>query len=151
MELCTRNLFLLDRLRIISFNWRCWKDCAIVYGKKRPEMWSSRDWFLHHDNALPTRPWVCSSFWQKTWRLSLILPIHPTLRHATFSYSLAWKARWKENVLLMSAKWERKRWRSWKTSSLEFQKCFQLWEKKLVQVYRVKKKCILKETRVVIV
>ena len=34
---------------------------------------------------LPTGPWVCSSFWQKTtWQLSLILPIRLTLRHAIF-------------------------------------------------------------------
>ena len=51
IELCTRNLFLLDKLWINDFIWRCWKDYAIVYGKKGPEMWSSGDWFLHHDNA----------------------------------------------------------------------------------------------------
>ena len=32
-------------------------------------------------------------FGKTTWRLSLILPIHPTLRHATFSCSIVWKAR----------------------------------------------------------
>jgi len=34
MELCTRNLFLLDKLWIKNFIWRCWKDYTIVYGKK---------------------------------------------------------------------------------------------------------------------
>ena len=33
MELCTRNLFLLDQLWINNFIWRCWKDYAILYGK----------------------------------------------------------------------------------------------------------------------
>jgi len=51
MELCTRNLFLLGKPRIDNFICRCWKDYMIVYGKKRPEMWSSDDWFLHHDNV----------------------------------------------------------------------------------------------------
>ena len=32
MELCTRNLFLLDQLWI-NFIWSCWKDRTIVYGK----------------------------------------------------------------------------------------------------------------------
>jgi len=34
MELWTRNLFLLDKLWINNFIWRCWKDHVIMYGKK---------------------------------------------------------------------------------------------------------------------
>ena len=34
MELCTRNLFLLDILWINNFIWGRWKDYAIAYGKK---------------------------------------------------------------------------------------------------------------------
>ena len=98
MELCTRNLFLRNILWINNFIWRCWKDYAIVYGKNDQKCGAAVIGSFTTTMPLLTRPWVCSSFWQKTWWLSLILPIHPTLRHATFFCSLVWKARWKGNV-----------------------------------------------------
>ena len=50
MELCTRNLFLLDRLWIDNFIWRCWKDYAIAYGKKTRNV--EQRWF-------GPSPWQC--------------------------------------------------------------------------------------------
>ena len=104
-ELCTRKLFLLGKLWINSFNWRCRKDYVIVYRKNDQNCGAAVIDSFTTTMPLPTWPRVCSSFWQKaTWRLSFILPIHPTLHHATFSFSLLWKPRWKGNVFLMSAK-----------------------------------------------
>ena len=151
MELCTRNLFLLDKPCIKNL-FEDVEKLREVVRKKRPEMWSSGDWFLHTTMPLPTRPWVCSRFWQKTTRrLSLILRIHPTMRHAAFSCSLVWKARWKGNVLLMSAKWKRKRWRSWTTSARKsFRNVFSSGKNVGTSVLS-EKESTLKETRVVIV
>jgi len=98
MKLCTRILFLLDKLWINNFIWKCWKDYVIVYGNNDQKCGAAVIGFFTMTMPLPTWPWVCSSFWQKTtWRLSLILPIHLSLRHVTFSRSLVWKARWKGN------------------------------------------------------
>jgi len=92
-----------------QFYWKALKRLHGSVWKKQSEMWSSGDGFLHHDNApAPMALSVQQFLAKKTWTLSLVLPIHPTLRHVTFSCSLIWKARWKGNVLLMSAKWKRK-------------------------------------------
>ena len=131
VELFTRNLFLLNKLWVNHFIWKCWKYYAIMYGKYDQKCGAAVIGSLTTTMPLPTRPWVCNSFWQKTtWRLSLILPNHPILRHVTFSCSLVWKARWKGNVLPMSVKWKRRHWRSWTTSAFEeFKKCFQRYGK----------------------
>ena len=101
---------------------------------------------------LPTRPWVWSSFWQKTtWRLSLILPIHPTLRHATFSCSLLWKDRRKGNVLLMSAKWKRKRQSSWTRPAVKSSRNVLSSGKNVGTSVSSQKEITLQETRVVMV
>jgi len=152
VELCTRNLFLLDKLRINNFIWRRWKDYAIAYGKNDQKYGAAVIGSFTTTMPLPTLPWVCSSFWQKTiWRLSLILPIHPTLRHATFSCSLVWNARWKGNVLLMSAKWKRKRWRSWTTSALKSSRNVFSSVKNVGTNVSSQKESALRETTVVIV
>ena len=98
MELCTRNLFLLDKPWINDFICRCWKDYAIVYGKNDQKCGAAVIGSFTATLPLPTWPWVCSSFWQKTtWQLSLILPIYPTMYHVTFSCSRIRNARWKGN------------------------------------------------------
>jgi len=139
MELCTRNLFLLDKLRINNFICSCWKYYAIVYGKNDQKYGAAVIGSFTTTVPLSTRPWVCSSLWQTTtWRLPLILPIHRTLRHATFSCSLVWKAGWTGNVLLMFAKWKRKRWGSWRHQYWRVPEMFSAVGKMLVQVYRAK-------------
>ena len=65
MELCTSNLFLQDKLWINNFIWRCWKDYAIVYGKNDQKCGVAVIGSFTTTTPLPTRPWVCSSFWQK--------------------------------------------------------------------------------------
>ena len=154
MELCTRNLFFLDKLWINHFIWGCWKDYAKVYGKNDQKCGAAAIGSFTTTMPLPTRPWVCSSFWQKkktTWWLSLILPIHPTLCHATFSCSLVWNTRWKGNVLLMSAQWKRKRWRSWTASALKSSRNVFGSGKSVGTSVLSQKEGTLKETRVVIV
>ena len=65
MELCTRNLFILDKL-----NQQFYLKVLRLYDKvqkKRPEMWGSGDWFLHHNRApAHTTLSACSSFGKKT-------------------------------------------------------------------------------------
>ena len=152
MKLCTRNLFFLDKLWINNFICRCSKDYMIVYGKNEQKCGAVVIGSFTTTMSLPTWSWVCSSFWQKsTWWLSLILPIHPTLHHATFSCSLIWNARWKGNVLLMSVKWKRKRWRSWTTSALKCPKNVFSSGKNIGTSVSSQKESTLKETRVVIV
>ena len=74
LELCTRNLFLLDKLWISNFVWRCWKDYTMLYGKNDQKRGAAVIGSVTTIMPLPTRAWVYSSFWQKkTWRLSLIL------------------------------------------------------------------------------
>ena len=120
MELCTRNLFLLDKLWINNFIWRCWKDYAIVYGKSDQKCGSAVISPFTMTMPLAHMALSVQQFLAKdNMKVSLILPVHPTSRHATVSCSLVWNARWKGNVLLMSAKWKRKRWRSWTTSALK--------------------------------
>ena len=152
MELCTRNLFLLDKLRINNFICSCWKYYAIVYGKNDQKYGAAVIGSFTTTVPLSTRPWVCSSLWQTTtWRLPLILPIHPTLFHATFACSLVWNAGWTGNVLLMSAKWKRKRWRSWKTSALKSPRNVFSSGKNVGTSLSSKKGSTLKETGVVLV
>ena len=152
MELCTReNLFLLDKMWINDF-FKVFKRLRDSVRKKRPQMWSSGDWVLHHDNApAHTALSVQQVLVKTTWRLSLILPIHPILRHATSSCSLVGKARWKGNVLLMSAKWRRKRWRYWTTSAPNSSRNVFSSGKKVGTSVSSQKERILKETRVVMV
>jgi len=147
MELCTRNLFLLDKLWINNFIWRCWKDYAIVYGKNDQKREAAAIGSFTTTMPLPTRPWVCSSFWQKTtWQLSLILPIHPTLRHATFSCSLVWNARWKGSEV------KKKMLVSWTSSALKSSRNVFSSGKNIDTSVSSQKESTLKETsRVVIV
>jgi len=50
-----------------QFYLKVLKRLRDIVRKKRPEIWSTSDWFLHHDNApAHTALCVCSSFWQKT-------------------------------------------------------------------------------------
>ena len=146
MELCTRNLFILDKLWINNFIWRCCKDYAIAYVKQQ--------WLVPSPRQCPCPHGLeCAAvFGKKTrLRLSLILPIYPTLRHATFSCSLVWKARWKGIVLLMSAKWKGKCWRSWTTSALKSSRNVFSSGKNVGKSVLNQKGSTLKETRTVIV
>ena len=50
-ESCTGNSFLLERLSIRNFTWGFLRLLRENMRRKRPELWISGDWFLHHDNA----------------------------------------------------------------------------------------------------
>jgi len=75
-----------------QFNLKVLKRlCDSVWKKKRPEMWSSGDWFLHHDNAPAHMVWSVQQFLVKKPHdgyPSSSLFIYLTLCHATFSCSL---------------------------------------------------------------
>ena len=156
MELCTRNLFLLEKLWINNFIWRSTPsnkivDYVIVYGKNDQKCGAVVIGSFTTTMSCPHSLECAAVYGKKTWRLSLILPIHPTLCHATFSCSLVWKARWKGNVLLMSSKWKRKHWRFWTTSALKrFRNVFSSGENVGISVLS-QKEITLKEIRVVIV
>ena len=75
----------------------------------------------------------------------------PTLCHATFFCSLVWKARWKWNVLLTSAKWKRICWRSRSTSALKSSRNVFGSAKNVGTSVLSQKESTLKETRFVIV
>ena len=113
-EMCPRDFFILNKRSINKLIWLCWKITRYCRNKDQ-KFGAAMICSFNTTMPLPTGPRLCSSFGQKTtWMLSLILPIHLTLCHATFSCSLVWKATWRRKILLMSAKWKRKRWRSWK-------------------------------------
>ena len=134
IELCRRNLFLLD-----NSVWK--KFGAVVIGSFTTTM------------PLPTLL-ECAAVLgkkKKTWLLSLILPIHQTLCNATFSCSLIRKARWKGNVLLMSVKCKRKCWISWTTSPLKRSRNLYNSGENVGASISSQKESTLKETSVIIV
>jgi len=144
MELCTRNLFLLDKLWINNFICRCWKDYMIVYWKNDQKCGAAVIGSFTTTMPLPTRPWVCSSFWQKTtWWFSLILTIHPNLCHVTYEMpdereTFFWCQRSeKENTAGLE---EHQHWR--------VPEMFSAVGKTLVQVYRVKRRVLWRRLEV---
>ena len=65
MELCTRNLFLLDELWINNFIWRGWKDYATVYGKNDKKCGAAVIGSFTTTVPLPTRPSEVQQFLAK--------------------------------------------------------------------------------------
>ena len=123
MELCKRNLFLLDKLWISNFIWRCWKDYVIVYEKKTRNV--EHQWLVPSPRqcSCPHGLKCAAVSGKKTWQLFLIHPIHPTLCHVTFSFSFVWKGK--------VSKVKKKMLEVLNNISMEeFQKCFQQWEKR---------------------
>ena len=61
------------------------KDYAIVYGKNDKKCGAAAIG-SSTTMPLPTQPWVCSSFWQKTtWQLSIIVPIKKKIMNGRFN------------------------------------------------------------------
>jgi len=119
MEFCTRDLFLLYRLWINILFAGDEKITQYCTEKNDQKCGAAVIGSFTTTMPLPTRHWVWKRFWQKTsWRLSLILPIHMICTMWLF-LCLIRNTRRKGNILLMSAKWKRKRWGSWTTSALK--------------------------------
>ena len=141
VELCTWNLFLLDKLWINNFIWRCWKDYAIVYVENNQKCGAAVIGSFTMTMPLPTQPWVCSSFWQKKWWLYFILPIHPTLRHATFPVPSYEKPDERETFCDVQSEKENagglEQDQHWRVPEM-----FSAVGKMLVQVYRVKRRVL---------
>ena len=135
MELCTRNLFLLDKLWINNFICWCWKDYVIVYGKNNQKCGAV----------------VMGSF-------TTTMPLHMTvIPHPPYSHDLApcdfflfphIKCQMKGQ---MSAKWKRKCWESWTTSALKNSRNVFSSGKNDGRSGSSQKESTLKETRIVIV
>jgi len=144
-----RNAFNADHRRTIddTYFW----DYAIVYGKNDQKCGAAVIGSFNTTMPLITRPWVCSSFWHKQhdgYPSSSLFTRPCAMR--LFFCSLVWKARWKGNVLLMSAKWKRKLWRSWTTSALKSSRNVFGSRKNVGTSVSRQKQSTLKETRFVI-
>ena len=118
MELCTRNLFLLGKPCINNFIWRCRKITQRCTQKKTTRNVEQR-WLVPSP-----RLWPClhglefaAGFGKKYMTAIPHPPYSLVLSPCGFFLFTRMEARWKGNVLLMSTKWKRKRWRSWTTSA----------------------------------
>jgi len=148
VELCTRNLFLLDKLWINNFIWRCWNNYAMVYGKNDQKYGAAVIGSFTTTMPLPTQPWVCGirqhdgypSSSPFTWPCAMCLFLFPCM-----------KSQMKGRLLLMSAKCKRKRWKSWTTSALKSSRNVFSSGKNVGASVSNQKENTLKETRVVIV
>ena len=142
-ELCIRNLFLLDKVWINNFIWRCWEDYTIAYVKNVEQPWLVLlPWQCPCPLALSVQQFLAI---KTTWGLSLILP------PCDFFLFRHMKGQMKGKHLLMSAKCKRKCWRSWTTSPLKSSRNFYSSGKNIGASISSQKKSTLKETRVVIV
>ena len=131
MELCTRNLFLLDKLWINNFIWRCWKDYAIVYRKNDQKCGAAVIGSFTTTMPLPTRPWMCSSFRQKN-NMTVIPhpPYSSDLAPCDFFLFPRMKCQMKGKRFADVSKVKKKMLEVLNNiSTEEFQKCFHQWEK----------------------
>jgi len=99
--------------------------------KKRPEMWSSSDWFLHHDNAPTHMALSVQQFLVKN-KITVIPhpPYSPNLAPRYFFLFPCMKDQVKGNCFADVSKVKKKMLEFLNNiKSEEFQKCFQQWEK----------------------
>ena len=137
LELCTRNLFLPDKLWINNFVRRCSKYYALVYGKNDQKCGVAAIGSVTTTMPLLTWPCVCSSLWQKhvgypwsslfTWLALCDFFMFPRMKGQMKGKRFAGVREVKKKMLEVLNN----------ISMEEFQKCFQQWEKMLVQVYWV--------------
>ena len=104
--------------------------CDCVW-KKRPEMWSSGDWFLHHDNAPAHTALSVQQFLAKN-NMTVIPhpPYSPDPAPCNFFLFPHTKCQMKGKCFDDVSKVEKKTEVLNNTSTEEFQKCFQQWEKR---------------------
>ena len=120
--------------------------------KKRPEMLSSGDWFLHHNNApAHTALSVQQSLAKNNMTVIPHPPYSPDLAPHDFFLFCCMKGRMKRKCFADVSEVKKKTLEVLNNiSTEEFQKCFQQWEKCWYKCIE-SKDSTLKETRVVIV
>jgi len=98
--------------------------------EKRPEMWSSGDWFLHHDNATAHTALSEQQFLAKN-NMTVIPhpPYSPDLAPCDFFLFPHMKCQMKGKCFADVSEVEKKMLEVLNISTEEFQKCFQQWEK----------------------
>ena len=99
--------------------------------KKRPEMWSSGDWFLHHNNAPAQTALSVQQFLAKN-NMTVIShpPYSPDLAPCDFFLFPRMKCKMKGKHFADVSEVKKKMPKVLNNSSTEeFQKCFQQWEK----------------------
>ena len=98
---------------------------------KRPEMWSSSDWFLHHDNAPVHTSLSVQQFLAKNNMMVIPHPPYsPNLAPCDFFLLPRMKGQMKGERFANVSKVKKKTLEVFKNiSTEEFQKCFQQWEK----------------------
>ena len=100
--------------------------------KKRPEVWSSCDWFLHHDNAPGHTALNVQQFWAKNNMIVIPHPPHsPDLAPCDFFLFPRMKRQMKGKCFDDVSEVKKKTLEVLNNiSTEEFQKCFQQWEKR---------------------
>jgi len=107
-------------------------------------MWSSSDWFLHHDNAPAHTALSVQQFLAKN-NMTVIPhpPSSPDLAPCDFFLFPHMKCQMKGKRFADVSKVKKKTLEVLNNISTEaFQKCFQQWEKMLVIVYRTKRRVL---------
>jgi len=126
--------------------------CDSVWKKKRPEIWSSGDWFLHHDNAPAHTALTVQQFLSKI-NMTVIPhpPYSPDLAPYYFFLFPGMNCQVKGKRFVDVSEVKKKTLEVLNNiSTEELQKCFQQWGKRWYSVLS-QKESTLKETGVVIV
>ena len=120
--------------------------------KKRPEMWSSGDWFLHRDNAPAHTALSVQQFLAKNNMTVIPLPpCSPDLAPCDFFLFPLMKGQMKGKRFADVSKVKKKAWRSWTTSALKSSRNVFSSGKNVGTSVLSQKESTLKETRFVIV
>jgi len=151
-ELCPRNLFLLNKLWINNFIWRCWKDYVIVYGKNYQKCRAAV--FGSFTTTMPCPHGLeCAAVFGKKNNMTAILlpPYSPDLEPCDFFLFPCMKGQMEGKRFADVSEVKNRTLEVLNNiSTEEFQKCFQQWEKVGTSVSS-QEESTLKETRVVIV
>jgi len=97
--------------------------------KKQPEMWSSGDWFLHHNNALCPHGLQCAAVFGKKHDSIPQPPYSPDLAPCNFFLFPRMKHQMKRKRFADVSEVQKETEVLDNISTEEFQKCFQQWEK----------------------
>jgi len=110
--------------------------------KKRPEMWSSSDWFLHHNAPAHTALSVQQFLAKNNMTIIPHPPYPPNLAPCDFFLFLRTKGQMKGKHFADVSEVEKKTLEVLNNiSTEEFQKCFQQWEKCWYKCIKLKGDC----------
>ena len=112
--------------------------------EKRPEMWSSGNWFLHHDNVPAHTALSVQQFLGEKKNMTVIPhpPYSPDLASCEFFLFSHKKGQMKEKRFADASEVKKKTLDVLNNiSTEEFQKCFQQWEKCWYKCMESKEEC----------